>query len=156
MKSTFTFFYFIMNTLLISLHPRHSQNIFSGKKTIELRKKPLRKDDGKLIFSHILIYETNPTKAIVGYCEAVEVFCFDAGIFCNNYSKRLCLSHDEIHQYLGNNWGYGIVLKNPQTITPIPSATMQEAGINPPQCYRYLNNFSDLKKLGLDYLPIQV
>lgn len=139
-----------MNALLLSLHPHHSRNIFSGKKTIELRKKALKENDGKLTFSHILIYETTPTKAIVGFCEAVQVFCFDAGIFCN-YSKRLCLSHDEIHEYLGNDWGYGIVLKNPQLITPIPLATMQETGIKPPRCYRYLNYFSDLKKLGLDH-----
>ena len=148
MKSTFTFFYLIMN-LLISLHPRHSQNILSGKKTMELRKKALREDDGKLTFSRILIYETTPTRAIVGFCEPVSTIWGDAQIFCG-YSKQLCLSHDEIHEYLGSSWGYGIVLKNPQVITPVTLAAMREAGINPPQCYRYLNDFSDLKKLGLD------
>ncbi len=45
-----------METLLISLHPRHSQNILAGKKTIELRKRPV--DLSR--FDHILIYETLP------------------------------------------------------------------------------------------------
>jgi predicted transcriptional regulator len=58
-----------MDTLLISLHPRHSQNIVLGKKTIELRKaKPrMRKLESRLVpkkslaFRNILIYETTPT-----------------------------------------------------------------------------------------------
>jgi predicted transcriptional regulator len=128
-----------MNILLLSLH--HGQNILSEKKTIELRKKPLRENDGKLAFSRVLIYEKK-TKAIIGYCEPVSTTIWgDAQIFCS-YSKQLCLSHDEIYEYLGDNWGYGIVLRNPQVIAPIPLVTMREAGINPPQCYRYLNDFS--------------
>ena len=52
-----------MDTLLISLHPRHSQNILSGKKTIELRKTNPRPVD------KVLIYETLPTASIVGWFE---------------------------------------------------------------------------------------
>jgi predicted transcriptional regulator len=62
-----------MKTLLISIHPRHSQNILAGRKSIELRKRPFKQKDGSPVFDHLLIYETHPTAAIVGYCKAVEI-----------------------------------------------------------------------------------
>lgn len=122
-----------MDTLLISLHSRHSKNIFDGKKTIELRKKGVRKVD------RILIYETLPTAAIIGYCQAGEVLCNDAQTFCTNYQSSLCLTAREIWDYLGNRMGYGIRIKNPQRIKPISLSKMKELGIAPPQSYHYLS-----------------
>lgn len=74
-----------METLLISLHPRHAQNILSGKKIIELRKKGVREDRYGTTFDYILIYETLPTAAIIGVCEAGEILYKDAQTFSNNY-----------------------------------------------------------------------
>jgi len=45
---------------LLPLHPRWSQAILDGTKTIELRRRPLRPDT-----THIAIYETAPTQRIV-------------------------------------------------------------------------------------------
>jgi type I restriction enzyme S subunit len=141
-----------METLLISLHPRHSQNIFSGKKTIELRKiKPRVKSlDNALAFHNILIYETTPIAEIIGYCEAVELLCKDAQTFCNNYRNSLRLDSREIWDYLGDRTGYGIRIQNPQKITPIPLLKMRELGIVPPQSYRYLSE-ELVNKLGVKF-----
>lgn len=46
--------------------------------------------------------------------------------------------------------GYGIKLRNPQRITPIPLPKMRELGITPPQGYRYLQD-ADLEKLGIKF-----
>jgi predicted transcriptional regulator len=137
-----------MNILLISLHPRHSQNVFDNKKTIELRKRGVREENRQPAFNRILIYETSPTAEIVGYCEPVEILWKDAQTFCNNYKNSLCLTSREIWDYLGDRMGYGIRIRNPQKITPIPLAQMREVGILPPQGYRYLSD-KDIKSLGV-------
>jgi predicted transcriptional regulator len=137
-----------METLLISLHPRHAQNILSGKKIIELRKKGVREDRYGTTFDHILIYETLPTAAIIGVCEAGEILYKDAQTFSKNYQSSLCLNSREIWDYLGDRMGYGIRIKNPKKITPIPLSKMREVGILPPQGYRYLAD-ADLEKLGI-------
>ena len=132
-----------METLLLSLHPRHAQNILSGKKTIELRKQDPREH------SRILIYETLPVAAIVGYCESLKILC----LFTSEWVKskdELCLTSAEIKKYLGDRMGYGIKLRNPQRISPIPLSKMREARILPPQGYRYLQD-ADLEKLGIKF-----
>ena len=95
-----------MDTLLISLHPRHSQNIFAGKKTTELRKtKPrMRKLESRLVqkkslaFWNILIYETTPNSEIVGYCQTWDWSALLASEW-TKHSTDLCLSGEEIENY---------------------------------------------------------
>lgn len=133
-----------METLLISLHPRHSQNILEGRKTIELRKKRPRD------CHYILIYETLPTAAIIGYCNAEEIVGRYTDQWCYDFASKLCLTPTEIRNYLGDRMGYGIRVKNPQRITPIPLSKMREVRILPPQGFRYLSD-TDLEKLGVKF-----
>jgi predicted transcriptional regulator len=138
-----------MDTLLISLHPRHAQNILSGQKTIEIRKrspkaiKPVFFPGNKqgLIpkFKKILMYETKPTAAIVGSIVPIEIIEKTCGEWYN-FTSELCLSVSEIEQYLGGYFGWGIKVENPQLITPIPLSKMRELNITPPQGYRYLSD----------------
>jgi predicted transcriptional regulator len=97
-----------------------------------------------------LNYETTPTAEIVGYCESVEILCKDAQTFCNNYQSSLCLNSREIWDYLGDRMGYGIRIRNPKRITPIPLSMMREAGILPPQGFRYLSD-EMIEKLGVKF-----
>lgn len=54
---------------LYSIKPQYSNLIFSGKKTIELRRK-LPKTKNKII----AVYETNPTKKVIGLCEVSNYY----------------------------------------------------------------------------------
>jgi predicted transcriptional regulator len=138
-----------MDTLLISLHPRHCQNILAGNKTIELRKrspkaiKPVFFPGNKqgLIpkFKKILIYETKPTAAIVGLTTPTEIIEHTCSEW-HEFTSELCLSVSEIEEYLGGYCGWGIKVENPQLITPIPLSKMRDLNITPPQCYRYLSD----------------
>jgi predicted transcriptional regulator len=138
-----------MDTLLISLHPRHCQNILAGNKTIELRKrspkaiKPVFFPGNKqgLIpkFKKILIYETNPTAAIVGLTTPTEILEHTCSEW-HEFTSELCLSVSEIEEYLGGYCGWGIKVENPQLITPIPLSKMRDLNITPPQGYRYLSD----------------
>jgi predicted transcriptional regulator len=134
-----------MDTLLISLHPVHCQNILAGNKTIELRKRSPRKRSPKAIkpvffpeFTQILMYETKPTAAIVGKVTPVEILEHTCTEW-HKFTSELCLSMYDIEEYLGGRCGYGIKLKDPQKINLVTLPKMKELGINPPQCYRYLS-----------------
>jgi predicted transcriptional regulator len=131
--------------LLISLHPRHSKNVFSGKKAIELRKVKPRMNGKQLAFNKVLIYETMPTAKIVGWCDVIGVIYGNAD-FMIDYANDLCLSPDEIKTYLGNKIGYGLLLKQPILINPIPLTAMRNCGILPPQGMVYLKS-ETVKKL---------
>jgi predicted transcriptional regulator len=138
-----------MDTLLISLHPRHAQNILSGQKTIEIRKKspkaiapvffPGNKQGLIPKFKKILMYETKPTAAIVGSIQPIEICGRTCGEWYN-FTSELCLSVNEIEEYLGGYCGWGIKVENPQLITPIPLSKMRDLNITPPQGYRYLSD----------------
>lgn len=129
-----------MDTLLISLHPRHCQNIMSGQKTIEIRKRAPKHKKDKPNFSKILIYETKPKAAIVGSIVPVEIIERTCGEWYN-FTSELCLSVNEIEEYLSGYCGWGIKVENPQPIiTPIPLVKMRELNITPPQGYRYLSD----------------
>lgn len=135
------------STLLISLHPRHAQNILSGRKTIELRRTTPRHTQHTLLnpgvflpgFDRILIYETRPTMSIVGFCTPTTIRQYSS-VEWHNYKNQLCLSIEEIEEYLGGYCGWGIKVKNPQSITPITLVKMRELNITPPQGYRYLSD----------------
>lgn len=130
-----------MDTLLISLHPRHSQNIFSKKKTIELRKRQPRLTD------KVLVYETLPTAAIIGWFEVSGILVYKQ-IEWIGKQDDLQLTEQEINDYLDHKSGYGIVVYQPRKIPPIGLRKMREVGILPPQGYRYLAD-ADLEKLGV-------
>ncbi|MEY2913926.1 MAG: hypothetical protein RLZZ184_3235 [Cyanobacteriota bacterium] len=133
-----------MDTLLISLHPRHCQNILTGKKTIELRKRaPKHRKNkpnfSKPNFSKILIYETKPTAAIVGLTTPTEILEHTCSEW-HEFTSELCLSVSEIEEYLGGYFGWGIKVENLQLITPIPLSKMRDLNITPTQGYRYLSD----------------
>ena len=132
-----------MKTLLISLHPRHSQNMLSSRKTIELRKK--FPQDIKRVF----FYETTPTQAIVGCFAVKETRLYKSIEWCS-FSSDLCLTHDEIKSYLKDKEGIGVFIENVQRTWWVNLEKMKEAGINPPQNYIY---FSDemIEKLGVKF-----
>jgi len=51
-----------MATYLMSIRPEYSARIFAGTKTFELRRRPVRIAAGDVV----LVYETSPTRAVVG------------------------------------------------------------------------------------------
>jgi len=57
-----------MCKILISINPEHADNIISGIKKYEYRRKAAKKD-----VSSIIIYETTPIKRVVAEAEILEV-----------------------------------------------------------------------------------
>ena len=123
----------MQHTLLISLHPRHSQNILTGCKTIELRKK--FPPNCKRVF----FYETAPTKAIVGCFTVKETRILKAAEWCG-FHRELQLTHDEITNYLKEKNGTGIFIENVKRTFSINLERMRNAGVCPPQNFIYLSD----------------
>lgn len=138
-----------MTTLLISLFPRHSHNILMGVKTIELRKQSPRHNEEGFRFQRVLIYETSPTKAIVGCFTPGRLLIKNPSLW-SSYTEDLRLTSKEIQDYLNNKEGYGIEIIDPKRINNIPLSTMKSVSIFPPQGYRYLED-DDLIKLGIGF-----
>lgn len=67
---------------ILSIHPYWANEIFAGRKTVEYRKVQSIHEKGTFIW----VYETSPTKAIVGYfiVDRVEVFNTDTNITHDN------------------------------------------------------------------------
>lgn len=124
-------------TLLISLHQHHSKNVFEGKKDIELRKQKPR----VATIKNVLIYETKPTGAIVGEFFLKNITRLELAEIIKNYKDNICLSSEEIENYLTDGFGWCISIEAVKKFKkPIPLSRMQELKIKPPQGYLYLTD----------------
>lgn len=61
-----------MNKIIVSINPRHVNNIINGSKRYEYRTRIASKDADKL-----LIYETAPIKKVVAEVDVIEVLSLD-------------------------------------------------------------------------------
>lgn len=123
-----------MSTLLISVHPRHSQNILCEKKTVELRK--LEPRDVK----KALLYETSPTKTIVAELKIGQIYRLTVTELIV-IRHELCLEKEEIEKYLPSGVGWCININKVRKLeNPIPLTKMRELRILPPQSYVYLSD----------------
>lgn len=59
-----------MCEILLSIHPKHVENIFNGTKQYEFRKVACQKSVDKII-----IYSTSPVMKVVGEAEVEQVLC---------------------------------------------------------------------------------
>lgn len=88
-----------MTDIILSIHPEHAENILSGNKKIELRKKlPKMICLGDRIF----LYSTAPQCAVVGVCEYIN---YDK--ITKNWPDELlkdiaaaaCITFEELNEY---------------------------------------------------------
>ena len=113
--------------------------IFSGKKTIELRKK-LPKTRNKII----AVYETNPTKKVIGLCEVSDYYEFPIkkiGSFIKHakVEKKFLLSYyKNKKQFAALRIANYYKFKKPLTIKDFS----EKQTLSAPQSFYYLNKFS--------------
>lgn len=137
--------------LLLSIRPRFVAAIFSGIKTVELRRVKPRVQAGDLV----IIYGSGTIKGIVGAFEVAGVTSASPGSIWRKYSGKSGLSKLEFFKYFeGVGLGYAIRIRKfwklPRPIS-LKALRRRHAGFRPPQSYHYWN-FEDLLALGGDYL----
>ncbi|MFM5939179.1 MAG: hypothetical protein ACKOQR_13135 [Dolichospermum sp.] len=135
-----------MNTLLVSLKHFHCENIFKGRKTLDIRKRRPRAiiREGKFypaLFKYILIYDSTCGE-LIGFVRAGEIITRTSSEWTEDEIKSLCMSREEIIEYLKfpSAVGFGIRISRPKLFpNPIPREVMiRDFNIKPPQHPKYL------------------
>lgn len=133
--------------LLISIRPNHVIAIFSGKKTVELRRVKPRVISGDLV----VIYASGSVKGIVGAFEVAGVTSAPPTTIWRKHNGKSGLTKPEFTKYFeGAAIGYAIHIKKCwQLPRPIPLNALRKrhAGFRPPQSYHYWN-LEDLISIG--------
>ncbi len=126
------------NILLLSIRPQFVSKLLNGSKSTELRRVKPRVAKGDVV----LIYETSPTMALVGYGIVESVTTDRPHKLWKKIEERSGITKLEFeHYYQGADTGYAINFSNVDRLhTPISLTLLKRKieGFHPPQSYRYL------------------
>ena len=122
---------------LMSIKPEFVERILSGEKRVEFRKQAFRED-----VSHVVIYSTTPTAAIVGVCEVDGVFVGAPATVWRKYAGVAGIARAGFADYyLNRRQAVAIRISNAvRFAAPLPLSTVGEH--RPPQSFRYLRHIS--------------
>ncbi|MCF6354803.1 MAG: hypothetical protein L3J26_06825 [Candidatus Polarisedimenticolaceae bacterium] len=124
--------------LFLSIKPRFVRQLLNGTKSTELRRIKPRVQNGDIV----LIYETSPTMALVGYGIVDMVVTAAPSHLWKEVGSKSGVSKAEFNEYYcGATVGYAInfssTFKLSQAVSLI-SIKEKIDGFHPPQSYRYL------------------
>lgn len=121
--------------ILMSIKPAFSRMILEGSKTIELRRRFSEKIE---VGTKIIIYATDPVKAIVGECTIKEVLKLSLPELWARANREAMIDWKTFKSYFsGVEFGYGIVVhKTLMYEESIPLAFLRSKHIAIPQSYR--------------------
>lgn len=138
--------------ILISVDVEHSDNLLSGRKTVEVRRRRPRIEPG----TRVWIYTKVPRAAIEAVGIVEEVHEASAGVLWNRYSEEVAISRTRLEEYLaGASSSCAIKFSS---ITPLPRSIgldeiRQTVGaFHPPQFFKRLRS-TDKEFLLLRSLP---
>ena len=86
-----------MNKIIVSINPRHVNNIINGSKRYEYRTRIASKDVKKL-----LIYETAPIKKVVAEVDVIEVLSLDPDTLWEQTKDYSGISKEFFDEYFKN------------------------------------------------------
>lgn len=87
-----------MNASLLSVRPLHARHLFSGAKTVELRRRAPRVQPGHVFF----IYESAPTMAVRGYALVEDVSTAPLPDLWQATAAAACVTHEQFSTYFAN------------------------------------------------------
>lgn len=129
----------IERALLISIKPKYVAQIVIGNKRVELRRTRPNIGCGEIV----LIYESSPTMALVGYGVVEKVISSSPWSLWPRVRKLAGISKAEFDGYFrGAEKAYGIEFEKIDFFNkPIGLVKLREklGGFHPPQIYRYLS-----------------
>jgi len=123
---------------MLSVRPEHADKIFSGVKTVELRRLCPKLAKGDLV----LVYVSSPIKSLVGGFRVDKVLAERPQSLWAKVQFQSGLTREEFDlYYLGARIGYGIVISEAWRLPKPLSLYHLKAlwpGFRPPQSYCYL------------------
>ena len=128
----------VTNAVILSIQPKHADNIFSGVKTVELRRRrPKRLAKGTLV----LVYVSHPTRSLAGAFKVVRVVEKPLTELWNLVRKKAAITYQEFKQYYaGVATGTAIFFHKVRSFPePVLLCDLRSELFNffPPQAFRY-------------------
>ncbi|MFJ7567528.1 transcriptional regulator [Herminiimonas sp. NPDC097707] len=124
--------------ILISLEPRHAENILSGKKKFEFRSRTMHVDANTTVW----IYVKMPVGAVVGKATIDASYSLAPSTLWRKFSKESGLTSKEFFEYFQErSKGFALALSDAKRIkNPVSLATLRTAssGFQPPQFFTHL------------------
>lgn len=121
--------------ILISLEPRHAENIFAGQKLVELRRRTMNVLPGTTLW----IYVKLPVGSIVGNAIVGKVHASSPNTLWRRYGSVSGLSKREFFSYFGGaEQGVALVLeksKRLQSSLSLKVLRQVDEGFQPPQFF---------------------
>lgn len=129
------------HALLISIRPRFAEMIFSGRKTVELRRvRPKALKEGDLA----LVYVTSPTKELQGAFEVQKIISASPDALWKKLGAKTGVSRKEFDAYfVGKQIAHAILIKKAWKLDcPIQLSSLKRrsGGFQPPQSFHYIRN----------------
>lgn len=138
--------------VVLSVHPKYSEKILQGQKTVELRRRfPMPEQSGITLY----IYSTSPVQAMVGMAGIKEVQKLPVQKIWTEFNKSALIKSKDFRRYFRKlESGFVLILYD---VRPFPqpiqlSRLREEFGFRPPQSFLYVKN--DLRKALKNELPI--
>lgn len=121
--------------ILISLEPRHAENIFAGRKQVELRRRTMHVESGTTVW----IYAKLPVGSIIGRVRIASVHISSPTNLWCRFGSRSGLSKDEFFEYFNDvKQGVALVLEKAERLHS--SLSLEDIrgidnGFQPPQFF---------------------
>lgn len=126
--------------ILISLESRHADNIFSGRKRVELRRRTMNVSPGTTLW----IYVKLPVGSIVGHARIEKVHTSSPAALWKRYGSVSGLSRNEFFSYFRDaERGIALVLERSTRLRislSLESLRKVDEGFQPPQFFARLTS----------------
>lgn len=120
---------------LLSIHPRHAEAILDGRKRVELRRVPVARDT-----THVLVYATAPTQAVVGWFEVDGIDEASRTAIWNQHQFVTGVSRREYRDYFsGASRAFAIRVGRSHRLDPPISLDRLPGVRRPPQSFQYVD-----------------
>lgn len=120
---------------LLSIHPRHADNILDGKKRVELRRVPISDDT-----SHVVIYATSPVREVVGWFEVDGVDRASCTAIWKAHGDTTGVTRQEFRDYFaGAGRACAIRVAQAHRLSRAVSLDTIPGVKRPPQSFQYLD-----------------
>ncbi|MHA1598256.1 MAG: transcriptional regulator [Alphaproteobacteria bacterium] len=124
--------------ILISVEERHASNMLAGKKSVELRRKPLNISSG----TRVWVYSKLPRGQVQALAFVDEVVAGTPEKIWNSHGAQSAITKSEFDAYFADaKTGYAIVFEEVRPLAPILSLSSIREKIShfhPPQFFKRL------------------
>ncbi|MEZ4782440.1 MAG: ASCH domain-containing protein [Candidatus Kapaibacterium sp.] len=138
---------------MISLKPEYATMVFSGYKSVELRRVRPNMSNGDILF----IYMTSPVMALIGTVDVQDVIELDLQSLWHEYGEYTGISEVEFYEYYeGKETGIAILLGRIHELDETVSLDrLREdfGAFQPPQCYYYFDDCAHSLRQLRSYFP---